>query len=305
MGCWTAWALGRLAGADRLPGVQMPITPLISFTPYAAATAVVPVLGAALLRHRRALIAGALTAGVLAALVLPRAVAASQPPAHGPRLRVLTANLRFGLADPDRIVELVRHHAVDVLSLQELTPKAVERLNAAGLGRLLPHAVLHPRSGAAGSGLYARHPLRELPALPGSVFAMPRAELTLPAGHKVEVAAVHPPPPISGRAVGNWMRDLRALPAAGRQGQPVRILAGDYNATLDHAHFRRVLSRGYADAADRAGMGLTPTWSSPGGRIRLTIDHVLVDRRCAVHRVRVHDLPGSDHRAVFADVRLP
>jgi endonuclease/exonuclease/phosphatase family metal-dependent hydrolase len=39
--------------------------------------------------------------------------------------------------------------------------------------------------------------------------------------------------------------------------------------------------------------------------IPLTIDHVLVDRRAAVHRVTVHDLPGSDHRAVFADLRLP
>ena len=37
----------------------------------------------------------------------------------------------------------------------------------------------------------------------------------------------------------------------------------------------------------------------------LTIDHVLVDPRCAVLATSVHALPGSDHRAVYAEFRLP
>jgi endonuclease/exonuclease/phosphatase family metal-dependent hydrolase len=308
-GCWSAWALARLAGADRLPGVEMPATPLISFTPYIAATALAPVACAALLRHRRALAVSVLAAAALTAMVLPRAVGDGQPAAHGPAVRVMTANLLFGQARPERIVDLVRRHDVDVLSVQELTPGAVAALEAAGLTRLLPYAVLDPRGGAAGSGLYARHRLRELPAPPSSVMAMPRAEFTLPGGRRVEVTAVHPPPPISGPAVRNWRHDLRRLPSAGdggAEGQPVRILAGDYNATLDHSRLREVLSRGYADAADRTGRGLVPTWGrAPGMHSPLTIDHVLVDRRCAVRRVEVHDLPGSDHRAVFADIRLP
>ncbi|HEX2314043.1 MAG TPA: endonuclease/exonuclease/phosphatase family protein, partial [Thermomonospora sp.] len=105
--------------------------------------------------------------------------------------------------------------------------------------------------------------------------------------------------------VPEWEAGVSALPPAPSSGPP-RILAGDFNATLDHAHLRRVLSRGYADAADRAGKGLVPTWGLSGGtRSPLTIDHVLVDRRCAVREVRVYDLDGSDHRAVYADLRLP
>jgi endonuclease/exonuclease/phosphatase family metal-dependent hydrolase len=307
-GCWGAWALARLAGADRLPGVEMPAAPLISFTPYAAVTALVPVVCTALLRHRRALVVSVLTAAVLAALVLPRAVGDDQPSARGPQVRVLTANLLFGQARPERIVDLVRRHDVDVLSVQELTPGAVAGFEEAGLTRLLPHAVLDPRYGAAGTGLYARHPLRALPAPSGTAMAMPQAEFTLPGGHLVEVTAVHPPPPISRLAVREWRHDLRVLPSAGDggAGRPIRILAGDYNATLDHSHLRDVLSRGYADAADRAGQGLVPTWGqAAGARSPLTIDHVLVDRRCAVRQVKVYDLPGSDHRAVFADIRLP
>src|SRR5690606_7299253 len=124
----------------------------------------------------------------------------------------------------------------DVLSLQELTPEAVTRLEDAGLGKLLPHKVVDARPGAGGTGLYARHPLRALPAVPGTVFAMPRAELTLPEGRRVEVTAVHPPPPISRAAVPQWRHDIRALPAA--DDAVVRILAGDFNATLDHAELR-------------------------------------------------------------------
>jgi hypothetical protein len=32
---------------------------------------------------------------------------------------------------------------------------------------------------------------------------------------------------------------------------------------------------------------------------------VLVSRGCAVLDTAVHDVPGSDHRAVYAEIRLP
>jgi hypothetical protein len=37
----------------------------------------------------------------------------------------------------------------------------------------------------------------------------------------------------------------------------------------------------------------------------LTLDHVLVDRNSAVLDYSVHIVPGTDHRAVFAEVQLP
>jgi len=46
-------------------------------------------------------------------------------------------------------------------------------------------------------------------------------------------------------------------------------------------------------------------WGPRGKPALLTIDHVLVDPRCAVLATSVHDLPGSDHRAVYAEFRLP
>jgi endonuclease/exonuclease/phosphatase (EEP) superfamily protein YafD len=83
------------------------------------------------------------------------------------------------------------------------------------------------------------------------------------------------------------------------------VLAGDFNATLDHAPLRDVLRLGYADAAREVGNSLTPTWGPLGKRAVITIDHVLVDRRCAVLASSVHAIPGTDHRAVYAEIRLP
>jgi endonuclease/exonuclease/phosphatase (EEP) superfamily protein YafD len=83
------------------------------------------------------------------------------------------------------------------------------------------------------------------------------------------------------------------------------VLAGDFNATLDHVQFRRLLRTGHVDAAGQVGKGLVPTWGPVGRLAVLAIDHVVVDPGCAVLAASVHNLPGSDHRAVYAELRLP
>jgi endonuclease/exonuclease/phosphatase family metal-dependent hydrolase len=90
-------------------------------------------------------------------------------------------------------------------------------------------------------------------------------------------------------------------------GEDPVILAGDFNATLDHAPMRAVLRRGYRDAAEQVGKGLVPTWGPRAGRRPglLVIDHVLVDPRCTVQAVAAYNLPGTDHRVLLAEVRLP
>jgi len=40
------------------------------------------------------------------------------------------------------------------------------------------------------------------------------------------------------------------------------------------------------------------------GRQLLAIDHVLTGRQCAVITKSAHRLPGSDHRALYAELRL-
>ncbi|MFC5751088.1 endonuclease/exonuclease/phosphatase family protein [Actinomadura rugatobispora] len=302
---WGSWAVLRLAGGDRIPGVGAAAAPLLAVTPFVVAASPIPVLVALLTRRWWATATAAAIALALVASVAPRAVGGGQPAAHGPALRVMSVNLFVGEADADALVDLVRRARPDVLSVQELSPGAAGRYERAGLSRLLPHAVLDARWGASGSGLYSRLPLRELPPPGPTQMATPRAALTLPGGRAVEVTAVHPVPPITSRAYMAWKHDIELLPSAPGGSEPVRILAGDFNATLDHATLRKLIGRGYADAADRAGAGLIPTWGLGGPQPPLTLDHVLLDRRCAVTGFTVHDVRGSDHRAVVAEIRLP
>ena len=301
---WAGWAVARLAGLDR--DVTL-LVPLIAFVPWAAAGAIAATLLALLLRRRAPAVVAAVTAVALVAVIAPRAVGDGDEPERGQTLRVLTINTLGDGARTDVIVDLARRTRADVLSVQELTPDGVEAFDAAGLRRILPHAVLSTNSRASGTGLYARRPLREREGPPQTATLTAAALLRLPGGPLVELHAVHPQAPSSRFMLPRWRRDLRSLPRARPvEAGRVRVLAGDFNATLDHSELRSVIGSGYRDAAASAGAGLRATW--PVGRRlppAVTIDHVLVDDRAAVRDVSVHTIPGTDHRAVFAELVLP
>ncbi|GLW07609.1 endonuclease [Microtetraspora sp. NBRC 13810] len=296
---FAAWAVARVGGLER----GSLTTQLMTGTPYVAAASVLPVLIGALARNRYATAVALVTTAALGLSVLPRAFGSADP-ATGRPLKVLTLNLLFGRADPGAVLDLVKRLDPDVLSAQELTPGAVERLDEAGLARLMPHRVLEDEWSAAGSGLFSRYPLTPLNGLFQVVgHNMPAATLALPGGDPVEIVDVHPYPPL-GAQVQEWATALDSLPGPSRER--VRVLAGDFNASLDHAPMRRLLGRGYVDAADRAGLGLVPTWpANRGVPALITIDHVLMDERGGVSRVSVHTVRGTDHRAVFAELRVP
>ncbi|MFD1321535.1 endonuclease/exonuclease/phosphatase family protein [Micromonospora sonneratiae] len=306
--CWLlvvptlGWAVIRIGGLERGP-----LVPLFAFTPYVAAWTLVPVVLALALRRWWAAGVAVLTAVALVGVVAPRAVADDVPVPDGPTLRVMTANLLAGVADSAAVVALVRTHRVDVLAVQEFTPGAQAALDRHGLAELLPHRQLNAEIGTTGSGLYARFPLSD-----GGTrrnyggFTQAYATVAVPGAPPVLVESAHPCAPYERAQLRCWHTDLSRQPAATPDG-PLRILAGDFNATLDHTPVRALLETGYVDAAAAAGAGLTGTWGPYDGDPipPVAIDHVLADRRVGVRAAAVHPLPGSDHRAVLAELVLP
>jgi endonuclease/exonuclease/phosphatase (EEP) superfamily protein YafD len=268
-----------------------------------AATALVPVVFALALRRWAAATVAMVAFASLLAAVAPRLAPDPGVGDHGgPRLRVLSANIHQGGADLRELLRIVRAERPDVLSIQELTAGAAARLRRLNVQRFLPHRLVEVSGGAAGAGLYSHFPMRRIQTSQFR-FRMPRALVRLPDGTRVEVVCVHPFPP-RRHSVDLWSRQLESLPSAPDDG-PLHVLAGDFNATLDHSELRRVLDRGYRDAADALGEGLTPTWSSHGLlSLPITIDHVLVDDRAGILDYSVHNLPGSDHNALFAELAL-
>ncbi|CCH27704.1 endonuclease/exonuclease/phosphatase family protein [Actinosynnema sp. NPDC047251] len=288
----------RLLGID---GTRHMVA-LTALTPYSTAAGVL--LGAvALLVRRWAL--GTVTlllSLVLVSAVAPRAFPDARPIGVGQDVRVMSVNLEYGRADAAAVVAAARANQVDVLALQELTPGAVDALDRAGLADVLPHRVFLPDSGAAGSGLAARRPLSSRASAP-STFRQARALVDLP-GEDLELVSVHTLAPTVPGGTEPWQRDLAGLPKRDLNG-PMRVLVGDFNATMDHVGLRRLLNQGYVDAADQVGEGLNPTWPSRGYWPPVVLDHVLVDNRCPVDAFRVLDLPGTDHRGILTRFVVP
>jgi endonuclease/exonuclease/phosphatase (EEP) superfamily protein YafD len=211
-----------------------------------------------------------------------------------------------GGADAPAIVELVRRHHVDLLAVQEFTPQAQRALDAAGLAQLLPNRVSYPHVDVQGSGVFSRFPLHD-DGLRVHVwgFTQAKATVSVPGALPVALESVHPCAPASLDADECWAADLTDQPSATVDG-PVRVLLGDFNATLDHAPLRRLIATGYRDAADVRGQGLVATWPYDGKPLpKATIDHVLADRRVGVAGYRVYGIPKSDHRGVYAELVLP
>ncbi len=301
---FAVWALVRVSGWD----AGWPAPQLLPFTPIVAAGAVVAVVVAVILRRFGAAAVGLVSALALVGVVAPRAFGdggeASASSGAG-ALRVLTLNLHGDAAEPSDVVALVRRTRADVLSLQELTPQGVTRLERAGLRDVLAQRHVQPRPGSAGTGLYARRPLSVELSPMNTAYALAAARVQASDGRPVRILAVHTQAPVGPGAVPGWLDDFRVL-RGWREADVPDVLAGDFNATLDHPQLRDLLDAGYVDAADATGDGLTPTWPEHR-RVPplITIDHVLASRGSRFGDVSIHSVNGSDHRAVLAEVLLP
>jgi len=310
VGCWllvlpfVAFTVVRLFGLDR----GFPLVQLLAFTPYVALASLVPLVVAGLTRRLWPAVAATVVVLVLAACVLPRWLSSSNPPgATGPELRVLTVNLLVGGASAADVVALVRAERVDLVAFQEYTPQARTALEQAGLRDTLPNQVAYPVPGVGGSALYSRFPLSDGGfRVHGSGFGQAMATLAVPGSAPIQVESVHPCAPSGPERSSCWRADLADQPPATANG-PIRLLIGDFNATLDHSALRRLIGTGYRDAANVVGAGFTATWPYdekwyiPG----VAVDHVLADQRVAVRSVSAHRLPRADHRALFATLQLP
>ncbi|WP_330255353.1 endonuclease/exonuclease/phosphatase family protein [Nocardia sp. NBC_00565] len=217
---------------------------------------------------------------------------------------VMQANLLFDGADPRALVDQVRARNVVLLTVNELTPAAVEDLGRAGLDELLPHRYLSPGRTASGTGIWSSYPLSETVEYDGFVLNQLSATASIPDAGPVTVYAFHPVPPVFGTQVwADELSRLREILERSPSSRPA-IVGGDFNATYDHAQYRAMLSGRFNDAVEQAGAGHLVTYPTDKRWPPLVgIDHILVAAGRAV-AVETVDLIGADHRALVAQIRL-
>ncbi len=210
---------------------------------------------------------------------------------------VLTLNVQ---GDPGsaELVAVVDELAPDVVALQEIAPDDAARVadGVAGDYDVFTHTTgTRPLDGTAllvstGLGEYQQG---EAPSMTfGSVWARPVD------GVGPELFSVHPVPPLGG-LVPTWASELDTVVGLCDRIERV-VIAGDLNATLDHA-----VLRGASCEDGSVGSGGVGTW--PADRAPLlgaAIDHVLIDPSTwHAESSRVIDAPaGGDHRAVLVRI---
>ncbi|MFD2794345.1 endonuclease/exonuclease/phosphatase family protein [Promicromonospora vindobonensis] len=295
-------ALARALPFDNV----VPLPHLVAFTPWATLLTL-PLLIVALFSRRwvlTLLLATSMAGYVywMAPFFVPPDTSTAADPADPGTLRVMTINALYGRADAETVVGLVESQHVEVLAVQELTPDFEQALTDAGLDDLLAHSFTVPADdGPGGSGLWASTPLTDEDQLRGTSFAMPSA-LVSAGSTEVRVTVVHPHPPMPTE-ITTWRTELVELTKHAHGDDTPQILAGDFNATHDHAGFRDLLGSRFADATREWGAGPAVTW--PEGRqvpALFALDHVVVEKDMPVSDVVSMQVPGTDHRALMATV---
>ncbi|WP_028636258.1 endonuclease/exonuclease/phosphatase family protein [Nocardioides sp. URHA0032] len=249
----------------------------------------------------------AAAAVALAGLVLhcwwfaPQVTGANPPPAAGAEpLVVMNANIAQDDGDPIELVRMAGEEDVDLLVVEEITAADLADLDRSGIADLLPYRVGEPGTESDGTMVFSRTepgPAERLDTWhDGWIFSL--GDLT--------VIATHPQAPTLPDV---WADDHAALLDAVR-GQRPDLVVGDLNATADHGPMRALADAGYRDVGELANEGWQPTWPANDrftlvpwlGHPMAQIDHVLVGPRMAAIRMHTDPIPGSDHRAVVAEV---
>jgi endonuclease/exonuclease/phosphatase (EEP) superfamily protein YafD len=310
----------QLFSLQRVAGIAQ----LVAFRGAAASAAtlvfvVFLVLAAANRRFRR--LGLSLAAVALVFALLNTAVLASRGFGGAPQSARVAADLTvmswnsFGDAPgPEAIAKLAIDSDADVVSLPETTEetaKAVAGLmTTAGLP-MTSHTVAHGHVSKSRStsvlistALGAYH----LDESAGSTSTLPSLVMVPDSGTGPTIVAAHPVAPLPSE-LANWDSDLHWLAGSCRSGDV--ILAGDFNATLDHlaglGSAPGATLGACTDAALRAHMGARGSWPTGIPALLGTpIDHVMTTKNWAVVGVRVvEDLDGagSDHRPIVVRLR--
>ena len=225
-------------------------------------------------------------------------------------VRILTANLFSGRADPGALVELIEDLRIDVACFQELTPHLAKALSQALPEGRLESDRFKPYRGL-GIGCRRRAEVRylDLPERGGRVARLsPEDWRQLQA--PIEIVNVHimaphawPYFPCRPARRGQLQQLLRFLDEAPRLP---RAILGDFNASPIWPVYRRLASR-LNDAAEMAAPktpGPRPTWPNLpmlGIRGLIRIDHCFLSGLSAME-ARVVPIRGSDHFGLYVDV---
>ncbi|MFI6677732.1 endonuclease/exonuclease/phosphatase family protein [Kribbella sp. NPDC050470] len=285
-----------------------PFTQLVAFRPQGLA--VLLLLGLLMLVRRAWRIAAVLVLGLAltgAVLTAPRQFSDADPPSDGARvLTIMVANVLGGGADAGAVAKVIRERRPDLVSLPEAQVDVREDIRAHLQGLAYNGYTLQPSKAVESATSVLVSSSLGTVRFQADQLATTFGHIIVTGGNlgDVRLIAYHGFPPLPAE-VTTWKQDLDVLRQWCAQNPPT-IVAGDFNATTDHADFRYALGSNCRSVASLTGAGLVGTWPSDRPAVtRSQIDHVLITRQLEPGRFTTYAIEGSDHRAVVATVAVP
>lgn len=236
------------------------------------------------------------------------AVAQVKPSTDDAYARVMTCNVYKGQANARDIVDAVRDQRVEVLALQETTEPFLKELANAGIYDYLPYSTVGSADHYFGNALFSAAPL-DSPTdaeFDSSASDMPAGTVAFDGGRlAVRFVSVHTTSP-SASTWGLWRRSLNEMDTLRSRTDVRYVLMGDFNATTDHAAFRRLLGERFQDATMTSGHGIVFTWPSDKrpAPAAVGIDHIVTERDVRVGQIKTIRIPGADHDALLATLEF-
>ncbi|MCK3770161.1 endonuclease/exonuclease/phosphatase family protein [Microbacterium aerolatum] len=231
-------------------------------------------------------------------------------------VRVLTWNTAGEAVAAETVADAVLAQQADVVTLPETAESVGERIAVMLREQGQPMWVHHVRFGDVENGPQAWETtilispeLGDYSVIASSedgssnTSSVPSAVVMPLSGTGPTIVAVHAVAPRI-EAMEHWQSDLKWIADQCPEGD--FILAGDFNATLDHMAGLGTGGgdMGYCrDAASRTATGVTGTWPASYPEILgAPIDHVMASQNWEPTGSLVLDASGSDHRALVVQL---
>lgn len=250
------------------------------------------------------------------AILLTRGFGQRQTVAAGANaITVLSWNTFGGNPGADAVAQLALEHHADVVALPETTDEfateVAEKMRAGGRPMWAHGLSFSEVYKARSTALLISPDLGEYTVEsaggtgpPGNTNVSPTVVARPADGTGPTLIAVHAVSPLQGEML-NWRSDLDWLAEQCAGGDV--IMAGDFNATIDHMAGRGTdggVLGGCSDAAQSAGAAAVGTWPSDlPAVVGAPIDHVMATANWSATSFSVItslDRLGSDHRPIVA-----
>lgn len=219
--------------------------------------------------------------------------------AKGPRFKILLLNVYYNNAKLDQLAEFVRRADADIVVLLEIVQRIRPQLDA--VTALYPYKVESWKQEPSDALILSRFPLDHwLSHLPIASYRRSLGAVRATIGdRKLTLFATHLrlPRMIEGRA--DQKKEVQEVATTVKAVGGARLLIGDFNA----ATWSDTLAIARNETGLKVLTGSANTWPSflphPLG---IPIDHILASDELVFLSRQVIDAPGSDHRAVVAEV---